>query len=182
MPRSTHDKQQLGVIELFKQFLPIIIRGLVSEIKRRHGVHSLVSYWLQDETRWGFRTETGHKITLSGVKPQQIKPWHYDYYYLYGLVEPVTGRSFFYEFSHFDSQSFAAYLEQFSQAYSQEIHIIQLDNAPVHTSHKLKVPSHVILLFQPPYCPELNPIERVWQHLKQQLKNLWFHNLEDLLS
>ena len=90
------------------------------------------------------------------------------------------------------------FLEQFTQEHSQEIHIIQLDNAPCHTAHKLIVPDNVILLFQlpthlelnsrwnvavhsaPPYCPEVNPIERVWQYLKQQLKNLFFTSLEDI--
>jgi transposase len=53
-------------------------------------------------------------------------------------------------------------------------------NAPVHTAHKLIVPENVILLFQPPYCPELNPIERVWQYLKQQLKNLFFTSIDEV--
>lgn len=55
-----------------------------------------------------------------------------------------------------------------------------MDNAPCHTAHKLEVPDNVVLLFQPPYCPELNPIERVWQYIKRQLKNLWFKSLLDL--
>lgn len=38
----------------------------------------------------------------------------------------------------------------------------------------------MVLLFQPPYCPELNPIERVWQYIKQQLKNVFFTSLDDL--
>ncbi len=73
-----------------------------------------------------------------------------------------------------------AFFEQFSQAYSQEIHIIQLDNAPVHTAHKLIIPDNVILFFQPPYCPELNSIERVWQYIKQRLKNLFFTCIDDV--
>jgi putative transposase len=71
-------------------------------------------------------------------------------------------------------------LEQFTHEYRQEIHIIKLDNAPCHTAHKLIVSENVILLFQPPYCPELNPIERVWQYIKQKLKNSFFTSLEDL--
>jgi transposase len=102
------------------------------------------------------------------------------YYYMYGLVDPLNGRSFFYEFSHFNSNCLGAFLEQFSPAHSQEIHILQLDNAPVHTAHKLIVPDNVILFFQPPYCPELNPLERVWQYIKQRLKNLFFTNIDDV--
>ena len=51
-------------------------------------------------------------------------------------------------------------------------------NAPCHTANKLIIPDNVILLFQPPYCPELNPIERVWQYIKQQLENLFFTSLD----
>ncbi|PSO63482.1 MAG: hypothetical protein BRC36_08095 [Cyanobacteria bacterium QH_2_48_84] len=45
----------------------------------------------------------------------------------------------------------------------EELHLIQVDNAKAHSAQTLTVPDNVILLFQPPYCPELNPIERVWQ-------------------
>ena len=107
------------------------------------------------------------------MKPRQILQWDYSCYYIYGLVDPVAGRSFFYEFSHFNCNCFGAFLEQFAIKHNQEIHIIQLDNAPVHTADKLIIPDNVILLFQPPYCPELNPIERVWQYIKQKLKNIF---------
>ncbi|MDY6900662.1 MAG: transposase, partial [Cyanobacteriota bacterium] len=33
---------------------------------------------------------------------------------------------------------------------------------------------NVILLFQPPYCPEVNPIERVWQYIKYRWRSLLF--------
>ncbi|PSO72360.1 MAG: hypothetical protein BRC37_11895 [Cyanobacteria bacterium QH_3_48_40] len=34
------------------------------------------------------------------------------------------------------------------------------------------MPENVIFLFPSPYCPDLNPIERVWQYLKRQIKTL----------
>ncbi|MBW4422561.1 MAG: transposase [Myxacorys californica WJT36-NPBG1] len=42
------------------------------------------------------------------------------------------------------------------------------------------IPDNIILLFQPPYCPELNPIERLWQHLKKDLRWALFKNLSQL--
>lgn len=44
-----------------------------------------------------------------------------------------------------------------------------VDNAPAHTAHSLCLPDNILLLMLPPYSPELNPIERVWQHLKAQI-------------
>lgn len=44
--------------------------------------------------------------------------------------------------------------------------IIQLDNGRFDKAKRLKLPSNIILLFQPPR-PQLNPIEQVWQDLRQ---------------
>ena len=180
VPRPTHEKQALGVVEAFKQFLPKRIEGIIRDIREKWLDRREVAYWCQDETRIGFRTESGKKITLKGVKPQQTLQWHYDYYYVYGLIEPIGGRSFFYEFSHFNSDCMSIFLKKFQQENQEKIHIIQLDNAPIHTAKKLEVPDNIILLFQPPYSPEVNPIERVWQYIKYCLRSLWFINLDDV--
>lgn len=180
VPRPSHTKQSPGVIQVFKDYLPIKLKGIIDDFRAKRSDKQKIAYWCQDETKLGFRTISGKKLTLKGVKPEQIIQWHYDYYYLYGLVEPMGGRSFFYELSHFNSKCFEKYLEKFAQQYAEEIHIIQLDNASVHTAKKLKLPDNVVLLFQPPYCPELNPIERVWEYLKYHLRSLWFSGLEDL--
>jgi putative transposase len=45
---------------------------------------------------------------------------------------------------------------------------------------RLRIPDNVILLFQPPYSPELNPIERLWEYLKQDLKWELFSDLQHL--
>jgi transposase len=55
-----------------------------------------------------------------------------------------------------------------------------VDNGRFHTSKKLIVPENIILLFQPPYCPELNPIERLWEELKKEIKWSCFKTLEEL--
>ncbi|MGB7893243.1 MAG: hypothetical protein WCF82_15245 [Microcoleus sp.] len=52
-----------------------------------------------------------------------------------------------------------------------------------HDSHNLgssELPDNVILLFQPPACPEVNPNERVWEYLKDSLAWSVFSNLDEL--
>jgi len=44
----------------------------------------------------------------------------------------------------------------------------------------LSIPENVILLFQPAYSPEVNPIERLWGYIKEQLKWLRFEQIEEL--
>ena len=49
-----------------------------------------------------------------------------------------------------------------------------------HNSLNLSIPENVVLLFQPAYSPEVNPIERLWGYLKEQLKWLRFEQIEEL--
>jgi transposase len=119
-------------------------------------------------------------LTLKGVKPVGLVQWERQAYYLYGVVEPQTGESFFFEFSHLDTECFEEFLKQFSKKYPNDIHIIQLDNGSFHKAKRLKIPGNILLLFQPPHCPELNPIERLWEHLKGLLSWTLFSNLEAL--
>ena len=134
-------------------------------------------------------------MTSCGIQPVGLEQWKFDYLWLYGLVEPQSGHSFFWEFSHLDSMCFQKYLTLFSQKYSQDLYIIQLDNGRFHHSKDLEIPDNIILLFQPvrsldvksracgrahsapPYCPQVNPIERFWQHIKKELK---WNNFDDI--
>ena len=47
--------------------------------------------------------------------------------------------------------------------------MLVLDNAPAHVAGTVVVPENVVLLRLPPYCPEFNPVERLWLHVRQQI-------------
>ena len=99
---------------------------------------------------------------------------------LYGAVSIATGKSFFWEFSHLDKVCFEAYLQLLSIQYPEQLHITQVDNAPAHNWDSSELPDKVILLFQPPACPEVNLTERVWEYLKDFLAWSVFSNLDEL--
>lgn len=106
--------------------------------------------------------------------------WQYKTFYLYGVVEPRSGESFFFEFCHLDTICFEKFLELFSQAYPEDLHIIQVDNGSFHSSLQLHLPDNIILLFQPSHSPQLNPIERLWEEIKEKLSWELFDDLEAL--
>ncbi len=144
------------------------------------GTGQPVRYWCQDETRLGLKTITGRQITLKGVKPHGIVGWRRENFYVYGAVEPATGESFFWEFSHLDSSCFQSFLNHFSQQFPDSLNILQLDNGSFHKSVTLNWPDNILPIFQPAHSPELNPIERLWQHFKQFLRWETCTNLEQL--
>jgi transposase len=72
------------------------------------------------------------------------------------------------------------FLEQLAEKYPDHLNVIQLDNGKFHQSSRLKIPDNILLNFQPPYSPELNPIERIWLHIKQELSWGIYENLDGL--
>jgi len=106
--------------------------------------------------------------------------WKRDCFYLYGIIEPKTGETYFYEFSHLDNKCFQIFVNQISQAYSDSLNFIQIDNAPAHQG--IDWPENIIPIFQPSHSPELNPIERFWEFLKYQLRWKNCENISELRS
>lgn len=95
-------------------------------------------------------------------------------------MEPVTGESYFLEFSHLEGECFQVFLDHFSQTYPQSLNVMQLDNGRFHIAKQLRIPDNVILLFQPAHSPDVNPIERVWQYIKDKLSWINFRDLDAL--
>lgn len=139
-----------------------------------------IRYFVQDESRFGLKTIAGRSITLKGVKPIGEWQWQFKAFWLYGAVEPLTGESFFWQFSHVDTECYQQFLNEFAEWSPNSLNILQVDNGLFHKAKRLQIPENIILLFQPPHSPELNPIERVWEYLKQDLKWELFENLEHL--
>jgi len=178
--RPKNRKQLPGELEEFKISLAQKLKSLLEKHKSQIMLYKKVRFWCQDESRFGLHTIVRRRITLKGVKPVGNFQYNFNYFWMYGLVSPQDGRSFFWEFSHLDNSCFNKFLSIFSQEFPEDIHIIQVDNAPAHTSGDLEVPDNIILFYQPPYCPEINPIERVWEYLKGFLSWETFESLDKL--
>jgi len=62
--------------------------------------------------------------------------------------------------------------------------VVLLDGAGWHqTGGRLRVPGNITLFHLPPYSPELNPVENIWQYLRQnQLSNRVFDSYENIVD
>lgn len=128
-----------------------------------------IRLWCQDESRFGLLPRPAHRITSFGVKPVVQVAQKYEWLWLYGAVEIGTGCSFMAEFGGLNTDCFQAYLNEFAKSFPDEHHIFILDGAQAHRTKRLIWPQNVTPLFLPPYCPELNPVERLWQAFKRAL-------------
>jgi transposase len=84
------------------------------------------------------------------------------------------------EYDKLNHPCFQAFIDALSRELGDDIAILQLDGAPAHRAKDLDWPDNLIPLFQPAHCPEVNPIERLWQALKGRWKGENFPSLEAL--
>ena len=110
-----------------------------------------------------------HRITAKGIPPIINTNFQFESFYLFGAVEPMSGKHFVLELPGLNSDNFQIFLNHFAAVDPESFHILLLDNAAFHSARSLNVPPNVALLFLPAHSPELNPIERFWRDLKDWL-------------
>ena len=132
----------------------------------------------QDESRVGLLTIRRRRLTARGVQPVGRVQHVFQWLYVYGAVEPTTGDRFFLELPYLNADNFQIFINLFAQTFPESLNLLLLDNSGAHTAQRLTLPENVRLVFLPPYCPELNPIERVWRDLKDALAWLQFPTLD----
>jgi len=122
-----------------------------------------------------------------GLKAKVACPATFDKVGVCGAVSPRTGTLYSLIFDGFDSDTFIFFLSWLlGKAVTDKKIVMILDNATSHKSTKVKdfVAQHsssLMLVYLPPYSPDLNPIERVWKDLRYQVThNVYFETWQDL--
>ena len=135
---------------------------------------------MQDETRIGLFTRNGKALTAKGVKPICVYQNVFKSTYIYGAFSPYNGDSLVMELPYCNGDNFQIFLNELSQKKPNEFKVVILDNGAFHKGKKLQIPENIMLLFLPPYAPELNPAELVWLNSKRKTTNVIYKTMEDL--
>jgi transposase len=125
-------------------------------------------------------TGNGRGLTAKGVKPVCPYQHKFEYSYLFGAFSVINGSHFLLEFPFCNTHTFQLFLDEFSIQNPTELKLMVLDNGAFHKSKGLVIPENIILIFLPPYSPELNPAEKVWWVMKRELVNKTFITMEKL--
>jgi hypothetical protein len=91
------------------------------------------------------------------------------YTYLYGAISPADGLGVYLILPDMDTFCLNIFLAAVSKRFKGEYIVLVLDGAPNHRSKTLKVPDNIKLLFLPPYSPELNPKENIWDEIREKI-------------
>lgn len=117
-----------------------------------------------------------HQPDRAIVKKQTVR----EYLYAFTTVCPQTGEtcSIISPFCNTDAMN--ALLIETSLSFPNYRIIMILDSAGWHTTKKLVLPENIQLLHLPPYSPELNPTEHIWDYIREQkeFNNYTFESLD----
>ena len=125
-------------------------------------------------------TKYGRGLTAKGVQPVCSFQQVFQYTYLFGAFSPITGSQILLELPSCNADNFQIFLNECSKQNPDEYKIIVLDNGAFHKAKSLVIPHNITLLFLPPYSPELNPAEKVWQHFKRKFTNKHYKTLDEI--
>jgi hypothetical protein len=124
-----------------------------------------------DEARFGTHSRRSHGWFKKGTRPRIPTKLGYKNFYLYGSIEHTTGDHFNLIMPHVNSLCMNLYLQELSKQFADQRIALIMDQAGWHKSKELVIPDNICILYLPPYSPELNPVERLWLHIKQNILN-----------
>ena len=122
-----------------------------------------------DEARFGRMNRPRPCWAPAGIRPRVAAQLVREYIYLYGAVAPKDGTCVYLIMPTSNTACFQAFLDVLSRKFARQHILLVLDGAPNHRSGQLVVPDNIALLFLPPYSPELNPKENLWDEIREKI-------------
>jgi hypothetical protein len=125
----------------------------------------------QDEARFGRISDTRRCWCPRPVRPLCYAMVTQEYTYAYAAVS-VDGELDTLILPHTNSDCMQVFIDEVASRHQEDRIIMILDGAGWHTSGLLTIPDNMKLIPLPPYSPELNPTEYIWDELREKS----FHN------
>jgi DDE superfamily endonuclease len=103
--------------------------------------------------------------------------------YIFAAVAPGAGLMTSLVLPAANTAMMNLFLEHVSQSFENYFIVMQVDQAGWHRSKELIVPENIRLIEQPAYSPEVNPVEHLWEELREKyLHNRLFSSLDLLVE
>ena len=143
-----------------------------------------IEIWWQDEARIGQKNKITRRWAKRGTRPSALKDQRTKSAYIFGAICPARGIGAALVLPRCNSQAMQWHLDEISSQVCSNAHaVVILDQADWHGSKRLQVPDNITLLPLPPRSPELNPVENVWQFIRDNsLSNRVFKSYADILD
>jgi transposase len=175
VPRPSHSKKDPVAAQKFRD-------GLAAELEALEiPAGSRVKLWMMDEARFGLHTQLRKLWAVKGTRPVVTRQIKYEWDYLYGSLDVVGGQAHFCQIPKVNLDCDALYLANLAATDPEAVHVVIRDQAGFHLRDgDPRLPERIRIVCLPPYNPELNPCEQVWDMVKDGIGNRVFATVEDL--
>jgi hypothetical protein len=137
----------------------------------------------EDEGRFGRVSIPRRAWAPPGIRPRAPRQIVREYTYVYAAVAPAEGKLTSLILPTATTAMMQLFLEHVSHTFAAYFIVMQVDQAGWHQAKELIVPENIRLIPQPAYSPELNPVEHIWEDLREkQLPNLALPSLDGVVD
>jgi transposase len=176
VPRPVHEKKDPVAVEAFRKTLCHKLH------EKQIPLEASVHLWVLDEMRFGLQPVTRRVWTLPGVEVVVPVCPRYQWGYTWGALEiGGEGGAQFFNTTSVCQEFSREFLKQIAASDEDAYHIVLQDGAGFHLPEGHEwLPEKVRVLTLPPYSPELNPVERLWDIVKDRICNRVWSELATL--
>jgi DDE superfamily endonuclease len=128
----------------------------------------------QDEGRFGRISRPKRCWAPPGVRPLAPSQIVREALYVFAAVAPSIGKLCSLILPTANTEMMNIFLMHVSQTFSDYFIVMQVDQASWHHAKALALPENIRLIMQPPYSPEVNPVEHVWDDIRE---NYFYHRV-----
>jgi hypothetical protein len=137
----------------------------------------------QDEGRFGRISRPKRCWAPPGIRPHAPSQVVRESVYIFAAVAPEAGLMTSLVLPSANTAMMNLFLEHVSQSLEEYFIVMQVDQAGWHRSKELIIPANIRLIEQPAYSPEVNPVEHLWEELREKyLHNRLFSSLDLLVD
>ena len=143
-----------------------------------------IEIWMQDEARVGQQGTLTRVWAKRGSRPRAPRDQRRIWAYILGAPCPATREAVGVVLPFLNANSVSVHLDLIGRKVAEGAHaVLLLDGAGFHIAKSLRIPANITLMKIPPYSPELNSMENVWEYLRgNKLSNTVFESYEEVVS
>ena len=140
--------------------------------------------WFQDEARVGQKNKITRRWAERGTRPFALKDQRTASAYIFGAICPALGKATGLVLPFCNTEAMELHLQEIALAVQPGAHaVLFVDQAGWHVTAKLNLPENMTLVPLPSKSPELNPVENIWQYMRDNwLSNRIFKSYDDIVD
>ncbi len=149
-----------------------LVKIVKEEVVRQGQLGRQLRVMFQDEARFGRINDPRRCWAPKGIRPEVGRQIVREYTYAFGAVSPRDGTLDSLVLPVVTAEAMSIFLAEVARRHPEEYILMFLDGAGWHRANDLTVPENMRLEALPPYSPQLNPVEHIWDEIREK----WFAN------